>query len=152
MNERLKKLRKKLDITQQEFADRIGIKRNSFANYETGRNKPIDAIIKSICREFNVNEEWLRTGIGEMFIEEDFFSLDDYAKSNNLTDIEKKLILGFMKLDPKVREAVYSVFKNAFSEQNPEPNNIYDEAPDTAEELERLYPPIDIKKLRSKAR
>ncbi len=152
MNERLKKLRKKLDITQQEFADRIGIKRNSFANYETGRNKPIDAIIKSICREFNVNEEWLRTGIGEMFIEEDFFSLDDYAKSNNLTDIEKKLILGFMKLDPKVREAVYSVFKNAFSEQNPEPNNIYDEAPDTVEELERLYPPIDIKKLRSKAR
>lgn len=152
MNERLKKLRKKLDITQQEFADRIGIKRNSFANYETGRNKPIDAIIKSICREFNVNEEWLRTGIGEMFIEEDFFSLDDYAKSNNLTDIEKKLILGFMKLDPKVREDVYSVFKNAFSEQNPEPNNIYDEAPDTVEELERLYPPIDIKKLRSKAR
>ena len=152
MNERLKKLRKKLDITQQEFADRIGIKRNSFANYETGRNKPIDAIIKSICREFNVNEERLRTGIGEMFIEEDFFSLDDYAKSNNLTDIEKKLILGFMKLDPKVREAVYSVFKNAFSEQNPEPNNIYDEAPDTVEELERLYPPIDIKKLRSKAR
>ena len=152
MNERLKKLRKKLGITQQEFADRIGIKRNSFANYETGRNKPIDAIIKSICREFNVNEEWLRTGIGEMFIEEDFFSLDDYAKSNNLTDIEKKLILGFMKLDPKVREAVYSVFKNAFSEQNPEPNNIYDEAPDTVEELERLYPPIDIKKLRSKAR
>ena len=152
MNERLKKLRKKLDITQQEFADRIGIKRNSFANYETGRNKPIDAIIKSICREFNVNEEWLRTGIGEMFVEEDFFSLDDYAKSNNLTDIEKKLILGFMKLDPKVREAVYSVFKNAFSEQNPEPDNVYDEAPDTAEELERLYPPIDIKKLRSKAR
>ena len=152
MNERLKKLRKKLDITQQEFADRIGIKRNSFANYETGRNKPIDAIIKSICREFNVNEEWLRTGIGEMFIEEDFFSLDDYAKSNNLTDIEKKLILGFMKLDPKVREAVYSVFKNAFSEQNPEPNNIYDEAPDTVEELERLYPPIYIIKLRSKAR
>ena len=152
MNERLKKLRKKLDITQQEFADRIGINRHYFANYETGRNKPIDAIIKSICREFNVNEEWLRTGIGEMFIEEDFFSLDDYAKSNNLTDIEKKLILGFMKLDPKVREAVYSVFKNAFSEQNPEPNNIYDEAPDTVEELERLYPPIDIKKLRSKAR
>lgn len=69
MNERLKKLRKALDLTQQEFADRIGIKRNSFANYETGRNTPIDAIIVSICREFNVNEEWLRTGEGDMFIE-----------------------------------------------------------------------------------
>lgn len=69
MNERLKKLRKTLDLTQQEFADRIGIKRNSLANYETGRNTPIDAILISICREWNVNEEWLRTGNGEMFIE-----------------------------------------------------------------------------------
>lgn len=67
MKDRIKKLRKALDLTQQEFADRIGIKRNSYANYETGRNTPIDAIIVSICREFNVNEEWLRNGTGEMF-------------------------------------------------------------------------------------
>lgn len=71
MNERLKKLRKVLDLTQQEFADRIGIKRNSFANYETGRNTPIDAIIISICREFNVSEDWLRDGIGDMFLPTD---------------------------------------------------------------------------------
>jgi len=71
MNERLKKLRKALDLTQQEFANRIGIKRNSFANYEIGRNTPIDAIIVSICREFNVNEDWLRNGIGEMFLPTD---------------------------------------------------------------------------------
>lgn len=71
MNERLKELRKTLNLTQQEFADRIGIKRNSFANYETGRNTPIDAIIVSICREFNVNEKWLRNGIGDMFLPTD---------------------------------------------------------------------------------
>lgn len=69
MKERLKLLRKSLDITQQEFADKIGVKRNSYANYETGRNTPIDAIILSICREFNINESWLRTGEGEMFEE-----------------------------------------------------------------------------------
>lgn len=68
MNERLKILRKSLKLTQQEFADRIGIKRNSLANYEIGRNTPIDAIVVSICREFNVNEEWLRTGAGDMFL------------------------------------------------------------------------------------
>ena len=71
MKDRIKQLRKALELTQQEFADRIGIKRNSFANYETGRNTPIDAIIVSMCREFNVNEEWLRTGTGEMFNELD---------------------------------------------------------------------------------
>lgn len=67
MKDRIKQLRKALELTQQEFADKIGVKRNSFANYETGRNTPIDAIIVSMCREFNVNEEWLRTGKGEMF-------------------------------------------------------------------------------------
>lgn len=67
MNERIKTLRKHLGYTQQEFADRIGLKRNTIAQYEIGRNEPIDAVILSICREFNVNENWLRTGEGEMF-------------------------------------------------------------------------------------
>ncbi len=68
MNERIKELRKALGLTQQEFADKIGVKRNSLANYETGRNTPIEAIFKSICDNYNVNEEWLRNGTGEMFI------------------------------------------------------------------------------------
>lgn len=68
MNERLKRLRKTLDLTQQEFADKIGIKRNTFSTYESGRNQPIDAVLTLICREFNVNEEWLRYGKGDMFM------------------------------------------------------------------------------------
>ena len=68
MNERLKKLRKTLDLTQQEFADKLGVKRNTVAQWEIGRNEPSDAIIFSICREFDVNKEWLRTGEGEMFV------------------------------------------------------------------------------------
>ena len=68
MKDRLKLLRKSLKLTQEEFAARIGIKRNSYANYEIGRNKPIDAVIFSICREYRVSETWLRTGEGDMFI------------------------------------------------------------------------------------
>lgn len=67
MGDRLKALRKALNMTQQEFADRLNIKRNTLANYETGRNEPIDAVYSLICREFNVDEHWLRTGEGEMF-------------------------------------------------------------------------------------
>lgn len=103
MNERLKKLRKELDMTQQEFADKIGIKRNSLANYETGRNTPIDAIIVSICREFNVNENWLRTGEGEMFVE---MSYDDeiaqfvgQVMSEEDDSFKKRLISGLAALD-----------------------------------------------------
>lgn len=67
MKDRLKKLRKELDLTQQAFADKIGMKQNTIAQYEMGRTTPSDAIVFSICREFNVNENWLRTGEGEMF-------------------------------------------------------------------------------------
>ena len=64
--ERIKEVRKSNGLTQQKFADRIGIKQNTVAQYEMGRNVPIDTVIALICREFHVNEAWLRTGIGEM--------------------------------------------------------------------------------------
>lgn len=103
MNERLKKLRKALDLTQQEFADKIGIKRNSFANYETGRNTPIDAIIVSICKEFNVNENWLRTGEGDMFIELSYSDEIAQFVGQLMTEeddsFKKRLISGLATLD-----------------------------------------------------
>ena len=68
MEERLKELRKTLNLTQQEFADKIGVKRNTIAQYESGRNAPIDAVITLICRTYGVDETWLRTGEGKMFI------------------------------------------------------------------------------------
>lgn len=67
MNERIRKLRKALDLTQQKFADKLGIQRNTVAMYEMGRTIPSDAIMLSICREFNVSEKWLRDGVGDMF-------------------------------------------------------------------------------------
>ena len=68
MNNRIKFLRKSLNLTHQEFADKLIIKRGAVSNYESGRNQPIDAVISLICREFNVNENWLRSGEGEMFL------------------------------------------------------------------------------------
>lgn len=68
MKDRIKKIRKEFDLTQEEFGKRLGIKRNTIATYESGRNEPIDAVISLICREFGVNENWLRDGTGEMFV------------------------------------------------------------------------------------
>ena len=67
VGERVKALREKLGITQEEFSQRLGTTRNTITNYEANRRAPMDATIKSICREFDVNEEWLRTGECEMF-------------------------------------------------------------------------------------
>lgn len=69
LNERLKKLRKELDLTQQKLGDKLGVKRNTVAQWELGINALTDQVVTSICREFNVNEDWLRTGEGEMFEE-----------------------------------------------------------------------------------
>lgn len=136
MNERIKELRKKLDLTQQEFADRIGVKRNTVATYEGGRNEPVDAVTSLICKEFNVNENWLRTGSGTMFIENDTFSLDEYAKQKNLSEIDIEIIKNFMELDAHTRDAVYDLFRNVFAVKS---NNIFDEAPNSPDELENKY-------------
>lgn len=69
MNERIKELRNVLKLTQQGFADKIGTSRSNIACYETGKNTPSDAVISLICKEFCVNEDWLRNGTGEMFKE-----------------------------------------------------------------------------------
>ena len=109
MNERIKKLRKALDLTQQAFADKIGLKRNTIAQYEIGRNEPIDAVICSICREFNVSEDWLRAGEGEMFIkvpEEDQYSK---AAASVLKEDDALAIEGlklYYALDPDEKKAV----------------------------------------------
>jgi len=67
LNERIKKLRKALNLTQQEFADRLKESKSNIATYEVGKNNPADAVVNLICREFGVSEEWLRTGEGDMF-------------------------------------------------------------------------------------
>lgn len=67
MNERIKELRKHLGLTLEEFGKRLGVTRSAIGHLERGERTLTDQMFLSICREFNVNEEWLRTGDGEMF-------------------------------------------------------------------------------------
>lgn len=67
LGDRIKELRAKLRLTQEDFSKRLGMKRNSIAQIEGGRSTS-EQTVRMICREFNVSETWLRTGKGEMFI------------------------------------------------------------------------------------
>lgn len=69
MNKRIKEIRKMLDMTQAEFSSKIGLSRNFIAQIETGAKMPSDRTISDICREFNINKDWLLTGNGEPTIE-----------------------------------------------------------------------------------
>ena len=71
MKNRIKCIRKEKGLTQSEFGEKIGVKGNTITTYETGARMPSDAVIHSICREFNVSEVWLRTGEGEPYIRRD---------------------------------------------------------------------------------
>lgn len=69
MNERIRQLRKTLGLTLEDFGDRVGVGKTAISNIENCKRNLTDQMFKSICREWNVNEEWLRTGEGEMFVE-----------------------------------------------------------------------------------
>lgn len=120
MNERLKELRKTLKLTQQEFADRLNIKRGAIANYEIGRNVPIDAVVSLICKEFNVNEDWLRDGSGEMFKErspseeigyyvEDLLEYDGHG--NPFYDMIIEMMKTYVELDEKSQAVIRGYFQ-----------------------------------------
>lgn len=114
MNERIKELRKTLKLTQQEFADRLSLKRNTIATYEMGKATPSDRTVNDICEKYNVNEDWLRNGIGEMFNElpeEDEVAayvsdlLED-DEGNPLYDIIKGIMHTYSELTPKSQEVI----------------------------------------------
>ena len=102
MNDRIKEVRTVLGLSQQEFADRIGIKRGAVANYEVGRNEPIDAIISLICREFHVDEHWLRTGDGKMFTattrDEEIMDFVGRATIGEGDDFKRRFLLALARL------------------------------------------------------
>lgn len=105
MENRIKELRTILNLTQQEFADRLGIKRNAISNYEIGRNKPTESVIMLICNTWHVSKEWLLTGKGEMFValtpnQEIIDFLGSLTTNTPDNDFKKRLIVALSKLSP----------------------------------------------------
>ena len=103
-------MRHTLGLTQQKFADKLGIKGNAISQYESGRNAPIDAVISLICREFNVNEEWLRTGNGEMFVQrtraDELSSFVDQLLQSEPDDIRRRFVTAISRLSTKELEVL----------------------------------------------
>lgn len=133
LGERVKAIRKEKGLTQQEFGDLIGIKRNSVALIEGGRATS-DQTVNSICRVFNVREEWLRDGVGSMFEAPEPEPLDVLLKSREIPkedlSVVKSVVRAFLELEKPSRDAVIQ-----FVQSCAEKLNATDEAPSADDDL-----------------
>lgn len=115
MDKRIKEIRESAGLTQVEFGKKIGLARNTIANYETGNRIPSNIVINSICREFGISEEWLRTGKGEMYkIAEDQTALivSDLLKEDNpFYDIILEITKTYQQLDNKSKKVLQNFSK-----------------------------------------
>jgi transcriptional regulator with XRE-family HTH domain len=107
MIDRIKELRKTLRLSQSEFAKALKLTRNSITMIETGKRGISDRTISDICREFEVNEEWLRNGTGEMFADKSndiYYLIGKYG--DGLSEKQKEIIISILKMDEAERNVV----------------------------------------------
>lgn len=138
MHERIRKLRRILDLTQEKFAERIGIKRNTVATYESGRNEPVDSVVALICREFHVNEEWLRNGTGEMFAQDSEDEMQALTEKYSLSAADRILIEKFVSLKADTRNAILEFMTDVVASIQESEEDFLD-VPPTSKEFERSF-------------
>ncbi len=108
MKNRLKQVRQHCDInlSQEAFGKRLGVTGAAISRIESGNREPSEQIILSICREFNVNEVWLRTGKGEMFRNVPEAQIAQIVGEFDLDELDQRIILGYLRLSEADRAAV----------------------------------------------
>lgn len=114
MKERIRELRRYLNMTMEEFGARIGLTKSAVSLIEGGRNGARDQTLLAICREFGVNEQWLRTGEGEMFEQTRETVLDRLAAEYSLDKEQVSVIENFLDLSPQERAAFLACMRKVF--------------------------------------
>ena len=144
MNERVKELRLHLGLSGEKFGEKIGINKNSLSQIETGKNSLTEQNILSICREFHVNEKWLRTGEGEMFVDltrdEEIASFVGELQAMGDDAFQKKVISALAKLSTDEWRVLEALAKNLLQEvQGGENNNSEPSVYDSVAAAEAAY-------------
>ena len=104
MNNRFKQIREKLNLSQEEMGEAIGITRSGISNIESGKRSVSERHIKLLRSAYNVNEHWLRTGEGEMF-NPAAASLDAMAEANSIDPVTRAIVEGLIEMPAPQREA-----------------------------------------------
>ena len=123
LGERIKKVRKELDLTQRDFGAQIGTTQNAIASYEIGRREPSAAAVNNICKTFNVDEHWLRTGEGEMFAQrsrdDELTAFMDELLAEEAPDFRRRLVTALSRLKPEQWDALEAVALSLMDDPGP---------------------------------
>lgn len=115
--ERVREIRKSLKLTLEKFGVKLGVKKSAISDIESGRNALTEQMAVSICREYNVNYDYLINGEGEMFDDLPQTVLEELCKQYDLDDLDRKLIDLYLTLDPDVRQAIKKHIREHFLEK-----------------------------------
>ncbi|EMJ5758543.1 helix-turn-helix transcriptional regulator [Clostridioides difficile] len=105
-NTRVRELRKYLNLNQSDFGSKIGLKQATVGQIETGVRNLTDRNFSLICEKYNVNEKWLRHGIGDIFIENDNTIISELSNKYNLDNLDVKILESYLKLTGEQRKAI----------------------------------------------
>ena len=114
MKDRIREVREHFGLSMEKFGSRIGIGKASISLLESGKNNPSVQTITLICREFGVNEQWIRTGEGETFEQTRASVLDRLSTEYDLSREQRSVIEAFLDLDPQERDVILKYVHNVF--------------------------------------
>lgn len=107
MNERLKQVRKYFKLSQEEFGRRLGVTGAGISRLENGERNITEQMLLAVCREFNISENWLRTGDGDMIVKSDSGTITLLAKELNLDDYAIRALKAYEKLDEQSKKTIH---------------------------------------------
>lgn len=127
MNERIKFIRKNLGKTQNEFGLLCGKSRRAIAAYEQGAVIPDNSFIQLLCLKFNVNEEWLKFGVGKPFNNENDNLIKEISEKYNLDNLGKQFLINFLELDENDRQTMLQCMSFMINNRKPDKEKTYSE-------------------------
>lgn len=116
--ERVKEVRKALGLTLDKFGEKVGVKKQTVSRIENGVNNVTDQMVLSICREFNVNYDFLMNGEGEMFDDLPQTVLDELCTQYDLDDLDRTLVEMYIEMPEQVRDYLKQEIRKRFLKED----------------------------------
>ncbi len=114
INERIKALRQLKKLSQNDFAQKLGITQSGVSYIEQPNTCVAEKTIKTICSIFSLNENWLRNGIEPIFNEDEFFELDKFARLKGASELEIEILKAYFDMDKSLRKEIINHFISYF--------------------------------------